>query len=519
MKIARTAIQNFLNEPRESHTWMKDLPEERIDAMIQGLEPRPSFSTPLNLHQKVCFLLSIAYPQFFHILGMGSGKTYLSLAILRYLLQGGLIRHAWVLVPTDEVAYTWENQIALHTPDLPYVPLLGSTERKWELFDEMQDGIALVTYSGLAWMVCDLIPKKKGKGKELTPNQKRLLRVSSWAHAMVLDESVKIGNHQSLFYRCTNKISQFATYRILLSGRPFGRDPTPLWAQFHILDHGLTLGPTLGLFRAAFFTEKDNWFSGFPEYKFDRRMEPELSRMIQHRSIHYRSDECISLPQVVYIKKVVRFPEQTELYYKRIVKEVIAARGSYREVQNAFLRLRQVSSGYLGFKDEETDERAEVEFDHNPKLALLMEMLDEIDEKAIVFHDFNWSGRRISDELKKAKIKHGWIWGKAKGTREMLDRFRSDPDYRVMVLSAQKAAIGIDGLQVAPYCFFYESPVDPSIRQQAEARVARQGQQASRVFIIDLVVKDSADEKILGYHREGKNLFRALVENPEQLLF
>jgi SNF2 family DNA or RNA helicase len=57
---------------------------------------------------------------------------------------------------------------------------------------------------------------------------------------------------------------------------------------------------------------------------------------------------------------------------------------------------------------------------------------------------------------------------------------------------------------------FYESPVSPIIREQAECRCYRRGQQCP-VFISDLYANHSVEHKILRFLKEGRDLLKELV--------
>ncbi len=85
------------------------------------------------------------------------------------------------------------------------------------------------------------------------------------------------------------------------------------------------------------------------------------------------------------------------------------------------------------------------------------------------------------------------------------------------MVNNQVGAFSLDGLQVANYQFFYESPVGVIDREQAERRLVRQGQ-VHQVFRYDLIVKGSADAKILRFHREGESLLKSLLRNPSKVL-
>jgi non-specific serine/threonine protein kinase len=122
----------------------------------------------------------------------------------------------------------------------------------------------------------------------------------------------------------------------------------------------------------------------------------------------------------------------------------------------------------------------------------------------------------ISKALHKAKIHHGWLYAGTKDWASMKDRFDNQPDFRCLIVQSKKGGFGLN-LQRANYLLMYESPVPVLDRVQFEARVNRQGQKLP-VFIYDLVCRNTADESILAFHKHGKNLFQALVVNPDEAL-
>jgi SNF2 family DNA or RNA helicase len=245
-------------------------------------------------------------------------------------------------------------------------------------------------------------------------------------------------------------------------------------------------------------------------------MRGDLSRMIQHRSITYTADECVDLPPVVPIVEEVSFPTEAGTYYRLVVDQLVKAKGNYRAVESIFLRMRQVSSGFVGVKDDATGARTEIEFVENPKLERLLDLLEDLPEgrKAVVFYAFTWSGRKIVEACRAAGDTPVWLWSGTKDARAEITRFLEDPRCRTAVINNQVGAYALDGLQdVANYTFFYESPVSPIDREQAERRLERDGQ-LHRVFRYDLVVRGSMDQRILDFHREGEALMDALVRDP-----
>ena len=519
--IPSSVVNDYLKRQLDSHLWVKQLTAKQLDAAIAQLQPPPKLNPKLKLHQKACFLLGVAEPKFCFWLDMGTGKTILALELLRYWFQVGLIKRALIFVTSDKAFSTWEKQLVKFGIELPIIALAGSSEQKWQQLEEFGEGLVLVPYPGARAMVCTKVAAKKGKKKKLKIDPEKMKRLLSWAEAIVLDESTKAAG-DSLTFSMIAQVRKKAKVRYALAGRPFGRDPIMLWAQHYLIDDGETLGETKGLFRAAFYNEKPNFWGGpySKDYTFKDKLRPQLSEMIQHRSITYSADECIDLPRVIPIKELVFFPEEAQAYYQKVVERIIAAKGNLRETKNAFLRMRQISSGFVGFKDDESGEKAEIEFQENPKLDRLLELLDELPEgrKAVVFYSFTYSGRKISQELTAMGIKPLWLWSGTKDAAKELQRFAKDPKCTVAVMNSQIAAYSLDGLQdVANYTFFYESPIGKIDREQAERRLIRQGQNR-KVFQYDLLTAGTSDEKILDFHSEAEDLFQAILRNPAKAL-
>lgn len=517
--IPSAAVDRYIARDLDDHRWVKTLTREEVDDLMAQMRPRPRTSPRLRLHQRACFVLGVAQPKMCLFLDMGSGKSLLALELLRYWFDVGKIRRALIFATSDKAYPSWERQFREFDVDLPHASLDGSSEDKWRALRELGDGVAIVHYPGAVAMVSRRV-KVKGKFRWVLDADK-VAELAEWAGALVIDESTRVGNNSSLSFKMMDALRPYASVRYALSGRPHGRDPTMLWPQMKLIDGGETLGGTLGLFRAAFFTEhKIRWdpTGRAREYKFINARRDDLSRMLQHRSITYSAEECVDLPRVVRDVVRVALPEEAELYYRRLVARVIGARGNLREMKNVFTRMRQVSSGFVGFVDDETGERAEVEFADNPKLDALLGLVDEVpaDRQFAVFYEFTRSGRRIADELGQRGVDCVWLWSGTRDPRRELGRFTSGR-VRGIVINNKIGAYSLDGLQTANYLFVVESPVGCIDREQMERRLVRQGQQRA-VFIYDMVVSGTMDERILNFHKDGADLFAALLRDPSRVI-
>jgi SNF2 family DNA or RNA helicase len=507
--IARKSKKEFLKRDRHDFREYKKLTETQLEDRMMKLPVRPPIWQKLSHLQKVCFIIGAETRRFCFFNDTGTGKSLLAIALLRYFRKFGVIGNALILVPNKINKREWELEIQKHSPQSSCLVLRGSSDEKWQAVADNDVLFTIETYAGFSRMACDREETKTGE--KLKPSPKKAALLAKYFDAIVCDESVNVGHHTNLPFRLCRKLSKTSPVVFTMTGTPFNRDPTLLWAQIFLVDHGYTLGETLGLFRSIFCKEQDNYWSGAKEYKFDKKQQGLLNDLIAHRSIAYPVDEG-SLPACVEIPKFVQLPSDAETYYEKAKQELVAAKGNFTETKNAFIRMRQISSGFVGYADDETGERAKFAFPDNPKLDMLMSMLKSInpEHKVIVFIDFNYSGERILKELITAKISASLLYGKTKNPDHVRDLFVNDPKQRVLILQ-NKLGVGLN-IQVARYGIFYESPVSAIDRKQCRRRVERQHSLYNTVFIYDLLMKGTVDEQILEYHKEGKDLFEGIIQ-------
>lgn len=510
----------FIARDRYDYRTYKDLTEEQLEQRMLKLPAKPPIFYKLTIPQKVTFLAGVETQRFCFFLDTGVGKTLLTIALIRYFRKLGIVKRALILVPNRPNKTEWRDELLKHSPNSTCLELPSNIKEKWEALEQTNTLFVVETYAGLYRMVCDL-KKKVKKGVEidenhLVPDKKKVAALQRHFQAFACDESENVGNHQGLPFRVCRQLAKTSKAAFTMTGTPFNRDPTLLWSQMFLVDGGYTLGETLGLFRAIFCSEKDNYWSGGKEYKFLKKNQNMLNDFIANRSIEYEADKA-SLPACVEVKKYVSLDSDAASYYERFKEQLIAAHGNYTETKSAFIRLRQISSGFVGFDDDETGEKVKFEFPDNPKLEMLLSILKSTrsEYKVIVFFEFTYSGNKIFEALKKNKIGATIINGQTKDTEAAKRKFMGDAKTRVLLLQWRMAA-GLN-LQTARYGIFYESPVSASKRKQAKRRVERQHSLYKTVFIYDLLMKNTVDEQILDFHREGDSLFEAIIRGEAKI--
>ena len=513
--ISKLAVKKFterkLRDSRKAKRWST----KELDAAIERLGAR--FTTEPKQHQKACFLLGVLHPGYVLLLDPGLGKTKITLDLFVYHKRQAKKRgekyRGLVLVPYGSNVPQWVREAKKHAPNLRVLGVTGDREQRQEVLDSDAD-LVVCTYMGWLSLSCERVKVRGEKKKTKLVPTKYTDKLCKRFQFAVYDECSFISNRQSTTFKVLRRMLKTTTHRYALTGTPFGLYPEDLWAQFFLVDGGETLGKTLGLYRAVFFKEKKRfWGSGF-DYEFDESKRKLLNRVLRHGSIRYAERECFDLPPIVEMKLPVSWPEEAWAYYEKLLDRLQHAqeKEDRKKVENVFVRMRQLASGFISVKGPQ-GETIDVHFDKNPKLDTLVEKLKELPagRKAIVYNEYKKSGAKICARLKQEKIRHIRLFsGTTKKVKDTLEqRFTDEPKLQVLVTS-QSGAFGLN-LQAANYLWIYESPVDPKTRKQLMKRAHRQGQ-TRRVFVTDIYVKNSIEEKILKYVAKGESLFQAIVE-------
>lgn len=503
------AAKSYLGRALENHDWVKEVPAVELAEHARELGYR--FVTDCWHNQLACFALGAAHPGFLFFLKMGGGKSKIVLDQIRYRKRRGEIGRALILAPELVHIASWEEQMRQHAPDLRYRLLLGSREERFAQIERPAD-VCLMNYKGLEVYMSKLTKPEGKRRAEQRLDPKLASEFAARFNFLAFDESHKLlGSHRSLVFDLCRWLSVAADFRYALTGSPFGRDPTPLWSQFMLVDHGATLGSTLGPFRNAFFEPRpDYWKPGGFALHFRKELSPELNRIIKHRSITYELAELRDMPAKVPIRIPVRMTSEGWGYYSRIIQKLQEASGDYRSLGNLFVRMRQCASGFLAMKADD-ESRIEVRLKVNPKLDALRDLLlSKPEEKFLVYHDFRISGQIIEEMLAASKIGYASIRGGIKNPAAEYARFLRDKSCRAFVLNNAVGSEAINPQYVCRRLVFYESPVDPKQREQAEGRVHRPGQKWP-TFIYDLMVERTVEVKIRAFIGEGRDLLKAVL--------
>lgn len=163
-----------------------------------------------------------------------------------------------------------------------------------------------------------------------------------------------------------------------------------------------------------------------------------------------------------------------------------------RRIQMLLLKMRQVCDS-THLIDRETN--------ISPKLAELASIVDELviqnNRKVVIFSEWTTMTALIGRQLSAAQIPFVELSGKipVKKRQLLIDEFTTNPDCKVF-LSTDAGGTGLN-LQAADSVINFELPWNPAKLQQRIGRINRIGQQARCINVINLIAKQSIEERIL----------------------
>lgn len=516
--ISPMAVRLFKQRERDDLSRWKDI----SDAELERRERKLPFAMPvwdeLQRPQKICAVIGARLRKLMVFMDTGMGKTFLSLALMAYFKKAGVSKRSLVLVPNTVNKAEWGNQIRKHTPWIKYVILEDSTDHRWKQITDNPDAdVYIDTYGGFIRMGCDMKPVKKKRGKaedELVLNRTKVAKLAKFFDGLYADESTFLANDEVIAYRICRQIMKNAAVGFELAAKPFGRDPIMLYPQAKLMDGGYALGETQGLFRAAFYDGKPKFWGG-TDWKLKKGAQEEISRFLDDISISFTPDEG-DLPELVPDIVELNLPADADSYADQCREMLKASQGNQQLMQNAFLRMRQISSGFIGYKDDDTGSRAQFVFGANPKLDWTRDFVQKMKRtkptKTIIFHEFHFTADVLKKMLTKEKVNFLMINGMEgeKANLKSLRQYQEDDAVEYLVLSNAAGGYGLN-LQMTEHAIYYESPVPVILRYQTQKRFHRQFGRHKTTFMHDLVVLGTSDQAILGFHREGKNLWKNVM--------
>jgi len=426
---------------------LRNLKIKNVPSPILGQYDWPGQYRPFD-HQRTTAAFLTLNRKAFCLNEQGTGKTGSVIWAADYLMKHDRIRRVLVICPLSIMDSAWRADLfkfAMHrTVDIAY----GAADKRRAIIRGHAEFV-IINFDGVE-IVADEIARA---GFDL----------------IVVDEANAYKNAQTKRWKVLNSLVKPETWLWMLTGTPAAQSPVDAYGLAKLVN------PT-----------------GVPKF-FTTFKEMVMTKMTQFRwipkenatqtvfnalqpAIRYTKDECLDLPEMVYVKRKVELTKQQQKYYDLLKnKMIIQAAGEEITSVNAAVNMSKLLQISCGAVYADTGEA--VEFDIKNRYAVLKEVIEESSQKVLVFvpfkHAIDILTQKLLDDGIPAEIIRGDV-SPAKRT-DIFKRFQETPNPQVLVIQPQSAAHGVT-LTAANTVVWWGPTSSLETYAQANARVHRSGQ-------------------------------------------
>ena len=452
-------------------------------------------------HQLTALEKSWNRDTFAYFMEMGTGKTKVLIDNLSMLYDKGKVDGALIVAPKGVVG-TWYNQeLPAHLPDhIENVTVLWQSN----INKKQQDKLDKLFKTGheLHIIIMNVEAFSTTKGLNFA---KKFLR--SHKSLMAIDESTTIKNPKAKRTRNIIDLADLCKYRRIMTGSPVTKNPLDLYTQCYFLDPFHLGHESYYSFRMRYAVMKTAHISGRSiQLVAGFRNLSELSDKLLPFSYRVLKEDCLDLPDKIYMRREIQLTEEQKRLYKQMRQEALATlNGKTVTTMTALtqlMRLHQITCGHFSADDGSIQEIK------NNRLAELLDVLEEIEGKAIIWahyqHDVMNIYKLLEDKYGPGSVVH--YYGKTLPEERdyAIKNFKGNDKVRFFVGTPQTGGYGIT-LTQANTVIYYSNGYDLEKRMQSEDRAHRIGQKKT-VTYVDIIAEETVDTKIVKSLRKKINI-------------
>jgi SNF2 family DNA or RNA helicase len=426
---------------------LKNLQIKNIPSPIMGHYNWPGLHKPFE-HQKTTSSFLTLHPRAFCLNEQGTGKTGSVIWAADYLMKLGRIKRVLVICPLSIMDSAWRADLfkfAMHRHvDIAY----GSREKRTRIINSEAEFV-IINYDGVE-IVQDEIANG---GFDL----------------VVIDEANAYKNVQTTRWKTLNKILKPDTWLWMLTGTPAAQSPVDAYGLAKLVSpHNVP---------RFFSVFKDMVMYKVSQFRWVNR--PNAEKIVHEAlqpAIRFTKEECLDLPELIYVSREVELTPQQKKYYELLRKQlVMSAVGEQVTAVNAAVgmsKLLQISCGAVYSDSGET-----LQFDIKNRYKVMREVIDETQQKILIFVPFKNTIKILTEKLKADGFTTEIINGDVPHNQrtEIFKNFQETPNPRILIIQPQAAAHGVT-LTAADTVIWWGPTPSLEIYAQANARAHRAGQ-------------------------------------------
>ena len=460
------------------------------------------FKTEPYAHQIKALEMSWDRPYFAYFMEMGTGKSKVLIDNISMLYDNGKINGVLIVAPKGVVKNWYEGEIPTHLVDhIEYKSVLWQssiTQTQQKNLDSLFE-----TGEDLHILIMNVEALSTKKGYDFA--QKFLF---SHRAMMAVDESTTIKNPEAKRTKNICQLGLATKYNRILTGSPVTKSPLDLYKQCEFLSPGLLGHESYYTFRTRYAIMRTANFGGRSvQIVVGYRNLDELSEKLKAFSYRVLKDECLDLPKKTFMKRTVSLtPDQMKVYKEMSRLALASFNGKMMTtatVLTQLMRLQQITCGNFIADDGTMHELA------TNRLPELMDLLDEIEGKVVIWANFQRDVHRIIEAINKEYGPDSFVdyYGLTpqEDRQKNIKKFQ-DPNSKVkfFIGTTQTGGYGIT-LTAASTMIYYSNGYDLEKRQQSEARIDRIGQERPMTYI-DIICENTVDTRIVKALRKKVNI-------------
>ena len=460
------------------------------------------FKTKPYAHQITALEKSWNKEVYAYFMEMGTGKSKVLIDNISMLYDKGKINGALIVAPKGVYQNWYDSELPIHM-----VEHIEKNIVLWKANINQKQHLKLKTLFESTDKLNILI-----MNVEAFSTKKGLDFASSFLNThqtlMAIDESTTIKNPDAKRTKNIVALGKAAKYRRILTGSPVTKSPLDLYKQCEFLDEFLLDHASYYSFRTRYAIMKTANFGGRSvQIVTGYRNLSELSEKLEPFSYRCLKEDCLDLPDYTYTKRIIQLtPEQQKIYNQ--MKQVALAQldGKMMTTQSAMvqlMRLHQITCGHF------TADDGSIKKIKNDRLSTLIEILEEVENKAVIWAHYRNDIASIIEAVEKTFGKDSYVTYYGDTTNEERQnaiKQIQDPNSKVRFIigTPQTGGYGIT-LTGANTMVYYANGYDYEKRIQSEARINRAGQTRKMTYI-DIIAEKTIDEKIVKALRNKMNI-------------
>jgi SNF2 family DNA or RNA helicase len=475
-----TMYQVAVNWGLDETLVLKNLGFKKTPSPIESRYKWSGMFTPFQ-HQKETASFLTMHKRCFVLNEAGTGKTASAAWAADYLMKIGKVKRVLIVCPLSIMSSAWQADLFKTVMSRKVEVAYGNAKvRKAVVGGDAE--FVIINYDGIEIVQDEIL----AAGFDL----------------IICDEATNLKNTSTRRWKLVNKIVKPDTRLWLMTGTPAAQSPVDAYGLAKLVCPD-KIPRTKGAWQDLTM-QKITQFKWIPKPK-----AKEIVHAALQPAIRFTKSECLDLPEVMYMTRDVNLTAQQSRYYEKLRNEMLfTAGGEEVTAINAATQLQkllQISGGAVY-----TDESDVLEFDVSNRLQVLEEVLEQTENKALVFVPYRHTITVVKDFLDKKGIRAEVINGDVSlGNRtEIFQRFQTSPDPKVLVIQPQSASHGVT-LTAADNIIFWSPVMSVETYLQCIARIDRVGQK-SKMTVWHLQ-GSPIERKIYKALQEKKNLHEQLV--------